>query len=121
LCQVQTGLERPNTFRPTQQPSHPSPTPVAQNLVLYSTTFVSPLIPTHTVILPNPHKAMAARYDPLVLPAQLHDLPQGYAQRIRTYDAEGEVSAQQHLVKFDDYCELEDVDFDDIVCQKFLW
>lgn len=41
---------------------------------------------------------MAARFDPLVLPALLHDLPQGYAQRIRTYDAEGEGLAQQHLV-----------------------
>jgi hypothetical protein len=62
---------------------------------------------------------MAARFDPLVLPTQLHDLPQGYAQRIRTYDAEGESSAQQHLVKFDDFCELEDVDFDDAKMRLF--
>ena len=40
LCRSQTGLERPNTFRPTQQPSHPSPTPATQIPITYSTTFV---------------------------------------------------------------------------------
>ena len=89
LCQVLTGLERPNISRPAQQPSHTSPTRVVQNVVLYPTTMVSPLIPAYTVVFPNPPIAMDARYDPLVLPAQVHDLPQGYAQRIRTYDAEG--------------------------------
>ena len=83
LCQALAGLERPNIFRPTQQPSHPSPTSA------YSTAFVPPLIPAYTVAFPNPPIVMAARYDPLVLLDQLHDLPQGYAQRIRTYDAEG--------------------------------
>jgi len=29
------------------------------------------------------------------------------------YDAERDISAQQHLVKFNDFCELEDVDYDD--------
>ena len=38
LCQVLTGPERPNPFRPAQHPSHPSPTVVVQNPVTYSTT-----------------------------------------------------------------------------------
>jgi hypothetical protein len=62
---------------------------------------------------------MPARFDPLVLLSLLHDLPQGYAQRVRTYDAEGESSAQQHLIKFDDFCELEDVGFDDVKMRLF--
>ena len=41
LSQALTGPERPNIFRPAQQPSHPSPTIAIQNLVTYSTTFVS--------------------------------------------------------------------------------
>ena len=73
LCPVLTGLERPNTFKPTQQPSHPSSTPTVQNPVLYSTTFISPSIPAYTVVFPNPPIVMAARFSPLGLPAQLHN------------------------------------------------
>ena len=98
LSQVLTGPERPNTFRPTHQPSHPSPTSIVQNPVTYFTHVVSPLIPAYTIVSPNPPIVMAARFDPLVLPALLHDLPQTYAQIIKTYDAEGESSSQQHLV-----------------------
>ena len=67
LCQVLIGPERPNIFRPAQQPSHPSPTIVVQNPVTYSITFVTPLIPAYTVVFPNPPLVMAARYAPLVL------------------------------------------------------
>jgi hypothetical protein len=41
--------------------------------------------------------SMAARFPPLILPTQLHDLPQEYNQRIKLYDVEGNVSAQKHL------------------------
>ena len=74
LSQVLTGLERPNIFRPAQQPSHPSPTITVQNPVTYSATFISPLIPTYTIVFPNPPIVMAARYEPLALPSQLHAL-----------------------------------------------
>jgi hypothetical protein len=37
---------------------------------------------------------MASRFTPLALLAQLHELPQGYPQRIRTYGVEGDISAQ---------------------------
>ena len=87
LCLVLTGPERPNTSRPAQQPSHPSSTPAVQNPVSYSTAFIPPLIPAYTVVFPNPPIVMATRFAPLVLPAQLHDLPLGYSQRIRTYGA----------------------------------
>lgn len=66
LCPILTGPERPNTFRPTQQPSHPSPTPTVQTLVTYFTPIVSPLILAYTVVSSNPPIVMAARFDPLV-------------------------------------------------------
>ena len=94
LCQVLTGLERPNAFKPAQYPSHPSSTIVVQNPVTYSTVVVSPLIHAYTVVFPNVPIVMAARFSPLVLPTQLHDLPFGYSQRIVTYGAEGDVSTQ---------------------------
>ena len=75
LSQVPTRPERPNIFRPAQQPSHPLPTIVVQNTVIYSTASISPLVPAYTIVFPNPPIVMAARYAPLILPAQLHDLP----------------------------------------------
>ena len=62
---------------------------------------------------------MAARFAPLALPAQLHDLPLGYSQRIRTYGAEGDVSAQQHIIRFNDFCDLEEVDHEDAKMRLF--
>ena len=93
LCQVLTGQERPNISRPAQQPSHPLSTPTVQNHVSYSPAFIPPLILAYTIVFPNPPIVMAARFAPLALPAQLHDLPLGYSQRIRTYGEEGDVSA----------------------------
>ena len=68
LCQALTSQERPNIFRPTQQPSHCSLTSVVQNPVTYFVDVVSPLILAYTVVFPNPLIIMAARYDPLSLP-----------------------------------------------------
>jgi hypothetical protein len=52
-------------------------------------------IPIQIVVIPsqivqpvqNPPGAMEARFSPLVLLAQLHDLPQNYNQIIKSYDA----------------------------------
>ena len=62
---------------------------------------------------------MAARFAPLVLHAQLHDLPLCYSQRIKTYGAEGDVLAQQHIVRFNDFCDLEEVDHEDAKIRLF--
>ena len=93
LCHALTSSERPNTFRPTQHPSHYSPTSVVQNPVTYFTPVISLLIPTFTVVFSNPPIIMAARFAPLALPARLHDLPLGYSQRIKTYGVEGDALA----------------------------
>jgi hypothetical protein len=67
----------------------------------------------------NPPRAMATRFTPLILPAQLHDLPQNYSQRIRLYDVEGNVSAQRHLDWFNDFVNLEEVDYADAKMRLF--
>jgi hypothetical protein len=43
------------------------------------------------------------RFSPLVLPAQLHDLPQNYSEIIKTYNAKGDITTQQHLDRFNDF------------------
>ena len=62
---------------------------------------------------------MAAKFSPLVLPQQLHDLPHDYGQHVKKLNGEDEVSAQQHLVWFDDYCDIENMDDEDIKMRLF--
>jgi hypothetical protein len=59
---------------------------------------------------------MVVRFSPLILPAQLHDLPQNYSERIKTYNTEGDITTQQHLDRFNDFIDfidLEEVDYED--------
>jgi hypothetical protein len=62
---------------------------------------------------------MATGFAPLILPAQLHDLPQEYNLRIKLYDAEGNILAQSHLDWFNDFIDLEEVDFEDVKMRFF--
>jgi hypothetical protein len=62
---------------------------------------------------------MAARFASLVLLAQLHDLPQAYSTKIKTYGVEGDITAQQHLDRFNDFCDLEEVDDEDAKLRLF--
>ena len=69
---------------------------------------------------PKLSKTMAIISAPLVLPAQLHDLPQNYSQRIPCYGAtEGDVSTHQHLDRFNDFIDLEEVDYKDVILTLF--
>jgi hypothetical protein len=88
---------------------------------LISTSPIRPIvIPTQNnqplQVLPL---AMAARFSPLFLPAQLHDLPQDYNQRIKLYDVEDNVSSQKHLDWFNDFVDLEKVDYEDVKMRLF--
>lgn len=67
----------------------------------------------------SPIEVMAARFSLLVHPAQLHDLPQNYSERIKTYNAEGDITAQQHLDRFNDFVDLEEVDYEDAKMRLF--
>ena len=128
LSQVFTLPERTNLSKSAQNPSQPSSTsffPQNQNTqsvqipITYSPTFVIPTVPIHTIVLPHPPIAMAARFTLLVFPAQLHDLPQGYSQIIRTYGEVGDISSQQHLDRFNDFCAIEEVDYEDAKMRLF--
>jgi hypothetical protein len=62
---------------------------------------------------------METIFSPLVLPTQLHDLPQDYNLRIKLYDVEGNISAQNHIDWFNDFIDLEEVDFEDVMMRLF--
>ena len=56
---------------------------------------------------------MASMFSPLDLLAQLHDLPQNYSQRIKSYDAEENASAWKYLDWLNDFFDLDEVDHED--------
>jgi hypothetical protein len=70
--------------------------------------------------IPNPPRAMVARFAPLALPAQLHDFPYNYNERIKLYDIEGNTSAQKHLDWFNDFFDLEEVYHEDVKMRLFV-
>ena len=71
-------------------------------------------------LAPNrPTPTEAARFAPLALPVVLHDLPLNYVQIISLYDGEGNVSAKYHVGKFDDFVDLEEVDYEDVKMRLF--
>ena len=57
---------------------------------------------------------MVVRFTPLALHAQLNDLPRNYAKRIVLFYGEGNFTTQQHLDKFGDFIDLEEVDDEDV-------
>ena len=67
----------------------------------------------------NPPRPMAVIFAPLHLPPLLHDLPQNYSQRISLFDGEGDVTAKQHVAKFEDFIDLEEVDYPDVKMRLF--
>ena len=87
-------------------------------------------IPIEVDIYPKPHISilsfvqafptfMVDRYAPIVLPANLHPLPDKYAQRISQFGVDDDVTAQQHLDKFLDFVDLEEVDHEDAKMRLF--
>ena len=70
-------------------------------------------------VRPNLPRPMAARFAPLHFPAVLHDLPQNYSHRISLFDGEGGITAKQHVEKFEDFIDLEEVDYVDVKMRLF--
>lgn len=62
---------------------------------------------------------MANKYAPLVLPGQLHDLPQDYQSKIQLFDATGLYTTQQHVNIMNDYFELHEIDDADVRMRLF--
>ena len=62
---------------------------------------------------------MACRFSPLALPVALHDLPLNYAQIITLYDGEGNFTAKYHVDRFEDFSDLEEVDYYDVKMRLF--
>ena len=83
-----------------------------------------PIFPIHIpsfglITNPLPSQKMDARFSPLALLSQLHDLLQNYAQRIKIFGNEGEVTTQQHVHRFMNFIDVEEVDHEDAIMRLF--
>ena len=57
---------------------------------------------------------MANRYAPLNLIAALNPMPDNYDQKIRQFGADGEFYAQRHVDWFKDFCDVGEIDEEDV-------
>jgi hypothetical protein len=71
------------------------------------------MIPNNIPQIPKLPRAMSTRFAPLILLAQLHDFPQNCSQRMKLYDVERNISTQNHLDWFNDFVDLEELDYEE--------
>jgi hypothetical protein len=57
---------------------------------------------------------VAARYAPLVLPAQLHDLPDNYIKNLPKFTGEGDLTAAEHINFFDQFADISRIEHEDV-------
>lgn len=83
----------------------------------HTTTTPTPSTPPR----PNLPKAMAARFAPLALPQNLHDIPANYQSKIPMFDDTPQgVSAQQHIDKMATFFDLYEIDEEDVTMRLFV-
>jgi hypothetical protein len=63
--------------------------------------------------------AMANRYAPLVLPANLNAMPTDYSTKIKQFGDDEAYTARQHVQWFKDFCDLLEVVDDDVKMRLF--
>lgn len=88
------------------------------------TPSTSPLQTVHappTPPRPNPPKMMAACFVPLVLPQVLDDMPAYYQSKIPFFDGSpSSITAQQHVERMTDFCEIYDINVENMLMRLFV-
>ena len=62
---------------------------------------------------------MANRYAPLVLPANLNPMRADYGTKIKQFGGEDDYTVRQHIQWFKDFCELNEIDHEDVQMRLF--
>ena len=62
---------------------------------------------------------MVSTSSPLDFPSVLQDLPHNCSHRISLFDGEGNFTARQHMDRFDDFIDVQEVDYDDAKMRLF--
>ena len=104
-----SGLQSPNSPFRTNALSSAFASPNSPQTLSYTSS--SPTGHTIPVITAPPFiMAIPARYAPLALPAVLHDLPRKYAASIPTWGGDEDITAEEHVDRFNDFVDREEVD-----------
>jgi len=70
---------------------------------------------------PNPPRVMAAYFAPLVLPQVLYDMPRDYQSKIPLFDgAPHSVTTQRHVDRMADFCDLHEIDAENVAMRLFV-
>jgi len=103
---------------------HPTSVGTTSSVIYTTHSIVSQVVtqsvPTNSISSP-PLKPniMATHYAPLVLPSQLHDMPQDYHTRIPQFEGTISINAQQHIDRIGDYFDLHEIDHNYIKLRPF--
>jgi hypothetical protein len=62
----------------------------------------------------------ATRYAPLVLPANLHDLPDNYLKMLPKFNGESENTTVEHLSFFDEFADMFGLEHEDVYMRLFV-
>jgi hypothetical protein len=68
----------------------------------------------HRLCTPRIFSKVAARYDPLVLPPVLHDLPENYMKNLRKFTREGDLTSTKHINIFDQFDDILGLEHKDV-------
>ena len=83
------------------------------------TSVVNPFINTVQGQSNQSLRIMANRHAPLNLPVDLNAMPDNYHQKIKPFGVVGDFSAQQHVDWFKYFCDLTEIDEEDVHMRLF--
>jgi hypothetical protein len=69
---------------------------------------------------PRVFTKLATRYDPLVLPVPLHDLPKKYMKNLPKFTGEGDLTAVEHMNFFDQFVDILGLEHEDVYSHLFF-
>jgi hypothetical protein len=63
---------------------------------------------------------VVARYAPLSLPANLHDLPDNYVKSLPKFTREGDLTTTKHMAFFDQFVDILGIQYEDVYMRLFV-
>ena len=84
-----------------------------------ATSIVNPLVNTFQGPSNKTLRTMENRYAPLNLPNALNPMPENYDQKIRQFGEDGDFPIQQHVDWFKDFCDIGEIDEEDVQMRLF--
>jgi hypothetical protein len=69
---------------------------------------------------PRIFSKVASRYDPLVLPAPLHDFPENYMKNLPKFMGEGDLTATEHIAFLDQFVDILGIEHEEVYSRMLV-